>query len=104
MMQSKLPLRKFILWLGICLAITSALLLASSTLAGVQALSLPWWTVDSGGGESRGGNFVLNSAIGQADAGSMSGGTFKLSGGFWAGPGSAPQPVPKKVFMPFIVR
>ena len=104
MKQFVLPGRKFNLGLILCLACVLALLmLASSALAEVQALSLPWWTVDSGGGESRGGNFVLNGAIGQSDAGNMSGGSYKLSGGFLAGPVSPP-PMSFKVFLPLTMR
>ena len=86
----------------LCLACVLLLMtLTSSALAESQALSLPWWTVDSGG-KIDGGNFTLYSAIGQADAASMSGGTFKLTGGFLAGQvGKALQ---NKLFLPLIVK
>ena len=45
--------------------------------------SLPWYTVDGGGGSSSGGDFVLRGTIGQPDAGDLAGGDFTLSGGFW---------------------
>jgi hypothetical protein len=48
-------------------------------------LDLSWSTIDSGGGTSTGGIFTLTGTIGQPDAGTMSGGGFQLSGGFWAG-------------------
>jgi len=43
-------------------------------------------TIDSGGGASSGGTFVLTGTIGQPDAQPMTaaGGNFKLQGGFWA--------------------
>lgn len=46
-------------------------------------LDLTWYTLDSGGGQSSGNDFVLNGTIGQTDAGLLSGGGFTLYGGFW---------------------
>ena len=47
---------------------------------------LSWYTIDGGGAMfSTGGTFSLGGTIGQPDAGVMSGGTFTLTGGFWAG-------------------
>ena len=45
-------------------------------------------TVDGGGGRSTQGNYTLDGTIGQADAGpvpggEMSGGAFRLQGGYW---------------------
>ncbi len=52
---------------------------------------LSWHTIDGGGGSSAGGGFELSGTIGQHDAGqTMTGGSFALTGGFWAGAGSAP--------------
>jgi len=54
---------------------------------------LSWHTIDGGGGgSSTGGGFELAGTIGQHDAspGIMTGGPFALTGGFWAGVGSAP--------------
>jgi hypothetical protein len=52
--------------------------------------SLPWWTVDGGGGTSTSssGRFSLDATSGQPDAGVMAGGRFALFGGFW---GPAPR-------------
>ena len=44
-----------------------------------------WFTVDGGGGTSRGGQFTLAGTIGQPDAGRLSGGPFVVQGGFWSG-------------------
>ena len=47
------------------------------------------FTIDGGGGSSSGGTFNVRGTIGQPDAGSpvapLTGGTFSLVGGFWAG-------------------
>ncbi|MEI7657571.1 MAG: GC-type dockerin domain-anchored protein [Phycisphaerae bacterium] len=52
----------------------------------LEPLSIPWYTVDGGGGLSSGGSFSLAGTIGQPDAGTpMSGGSFSVRGGFWEG-------------------
>lgn len=70
--------------LGICL-----LLIVGGAIAGasgdlVDSLSIPWWTVDGGGGDSSGGSYTLRGTAGQPDAGRASGGDFAIVGGFWA--------------------
>lgn len=57
--------------------------------------SIDWFTVDGGGGTSIGGTFELSGTIGQPDAGvEMTGGTFSLTGGYWAGAGVPSNPCP----------
>ena len=65
-------------------------LVAQSEFIGI--LDLSWHTVDGGGQTfSSGGEFDLGGTIGQADAGAaMSGGSFELRGGFWAGATDVP--------------
>ena len=46
-------------------------------------LALDWFTIDGGGGTSVGGAYSISGTIGEPDAGSMSGGSFALVGGFW---------------------
>ena len=46
---------------------------------------LAWSTVDGGGGQSSGGQYVLTGTIGQPDAAYSEGGEYELLGGFWAG-------------------
>ncbi len=62
--------------------------LCAAGLAGAQSLTRS--TIDAGGGRSSGGAYQLEGTIGQADAQSSSGGTFRLRGGFWV-PTQAPQ-------------
>ena len=45
--------------------------------------SIDWFTVDGGCGTSTGGVYSVSGTIGQPDAGTMSGGNFSLTGGFW---------------------
>jgi hypothetical protein len=62
---------------------------------------LSWWTVDGGGGGSSGGSYALNGTIGQADASTaLSGDSYELSGGFWAGVSGGSW----SVYLPTIVR
>ena len=72
--------------------LTLTLLLAASTLY-AQDFSVDWFTIDGGGGASTGGNYALNGSIGQPDAGTVSGGSFTLQGGFWSG--VVTQPIPQ---------
>ncbi|GMU81624.1 MAG: hypothetical protein AMXMBFR47_14950 [Planctomycetota bacterium] len=47
---------------------------------------LSWHTIDGGGQTfSVGGVFEVGGTIGQPDAGTLTGGVFELSGGFWMG-------------------
>jgi len=64
--------------------------LAGGPAGGV--FSIPWSTIDGGGTlNATGGSYTLSGTIGQPDAGSpMTGGSFSLTGGFWAGVNSAP--------------
>ena len=66
------------------LVMTVCVLLCWAMPAGAQ-VTIPWSTIDSGGGTSSGGSFVLSGTIGQPDAGlPMTGGGFTLTGGFWS--------------------
>jgi hypothetical protein len=47
---------------------------------------LHWYSIDGGGvmrGATEDGSLALSGTIGQPDAGTMTGGKFKLTGGFW---------------------
>jgi hypothetical protein len=69
------------------LVISSFAVLAVSTAA-AQTFDLDWNTIDGGGAMwTTGGDFELSGTIGQPDAGAtMTGGSFSLTGGFWALP------------------
>jgi hypothetical protein len=74
-----------------------AVLACSAALVYAQVgggFDLSWSTVD-GGGEtfSTGGSYELGGTIGQPDAGTLTGGTFTLDGGFWGGV-EGPSPTP----------
>lgn len=57
-----------------------------SAVAAAQPLTVPWFTIDGGGGLSSGGSFSVGGTIGQPDAGApMQGGRFSVRGGFWEG-------------------
>jgi hypothetical protein len=84
------------------LILLTALMLVGVVVAAVQAYQLDWWTVDSGGGISTSGNYILSGTIGQADAGSMSGGGYTLAGGFWSE--ALALPASKKLYLPLVKR
>ncbi len=72
--------------------------------AGVTGFSIPWWTVDAGGGQSAGGSYQVDGTLGQPDAGTLSGGAYELQGGFWDA-GTAPTPPPTLyLYLPIVVR
>jgi hypothetical protein len=57
--------------------------------------NLSWSTIDGGGGTfSTGGQYRVGGTTGQPDAGSMSGGRYRINGGFWAAGGTTSTPTP----------
>lgn len=63
------------------LALFSVSILSASAVAQFE---ITRFTIDGGGGTSSGLDFDLSGTVGQADAGTMSDGTFTVNGGFWA--------------------
>src|SRR6202142_3086916 len=50
-----------------------------------QQYSIDWYKTAGGGGNSSGGTYAVSGTIGQQDAGGpMTGGSYSLTGGFWA--------------------
>src|ERR1039458_5020715 len=50
-----------------------------------QSYSIDWYKVSGGGGTSTGGVYSASGTMGQPDAsGAMTGGTYSLTGGYWA--------------------
>jgi hypothetical protein len=63
----------------------SLLALLAPLLASAQTYSIDWYKVAGGGGTSTGGAYAVSGTIGQQDAsGAMAGGSYSLTGGFWA--------------------
>ncbi len=53
--------------------------------ASAQSYSIDWYKVAGGGGTSTGGTYQVSGTIGQPDAsGAMTGGSYSLTGGYWA--------------------
>jgi hypothetical protein len=71
---------------SLCLRLTVGLVLVPA-VAHAQPFSIDWHTIDGGGtgssDDGQSGGFELAGTIGQHDAGTMAGGSFELSGGFW---------------------
>jgi hypothetical protein len=67
-----------LLWILVC-----TLLLAR--VASAQSYSIDWFKISGGGGTSTGAVYSVSGTIGQHDAGGpMTGGSYSLTGGFWA--------------------
>ena len=88
---------KRLLLLGLALV-----LLVTSALADAQVFSLPWWTVDGGGGTSNSASYSLSGSLGQPDAGVLDGGCYILGGGFW--PSKVKQSQGKDLYLPLVSR
>jgi hypothetical protein len=69
----------------VAVLIILGLLSVTPALAVPQAFSLPWGTVDGGGGTSSSESYALSGSIGQPDAGVLVGDDYILGGGFWLG-------------------
>lgn len=67
----------------LALGIAVSLLAGIAYAQGEQAISR-WW-IGAGGGQATGGNVAVSAAVGQAVAGSASGGGLTLCSGFWCG-------------------
>jgi len=67
------------------LSVVAGLYLLCGVVTGrTQPYEISWFTVDGGGGVSSGGAYSVSGTIGQPDAGQLAGGSYTLSGGFWA--------------------
>lgn len=63
-----------------------AALLVPAAPALAQPFTIPWYTIDSGGGTSNGGIYTIRGTIGQHDAATEStGGLYTIRPGFWPG-------------------
>jgi hypothetical protein len=99
-------MKRVIVALGL---LTLALLIAVTAVAQTgDGFDLSWWTVDGGGGTSRGGtsggaDYSLSGTAGQADAATLSGGGYTLVGGFWGGSAGAPA-LEHDIFIPLVRR
>jgi|GEM_PF-4975447 len=86
-------------FLGIAVALWMLLAGGASARDSGATLSIPWWTVDGGGGSSTGGVHRITGTIGQWDATAMTmtaGTTTGLAGGFWP-LADAPEPAPPEI-------
>jgi len=65
----------------------SVLLIAAASIVLPQngTISIDWWLIGSGGGSTSGGDYSLESTIGQPVVGSSSGGDYSLASGFLPG-------------------
>ena len=67
------------------LLMAAILVLSTFASAGFCDYKIVWSTIDGGGRQSSGGQYVLTGTIGQPDAAYSNGGNYELLGGFWPG-------------------
>jgi len=95
-------MRKLGLIVVFVLLILSAILVTRIPPASAQTgggYDLTWNSIDGGGATfSTGGMYSLGGTIGQADAGTLSGGSYTLNGGFWV------DFLGIKIYLPLILR
>lgn len=77
-------------------------LLVGAALAAPNTFSIPWWTIDGGGGNSQGVEYTVSGTIGQPDTSPlMSGGDFTIVGGYWGGGALLAQ---SQLYLPIVTR
>ena len=90
----------FLAILVLCVTVGSVILAAPD-----GGLSIPWWTVDGGGGTSTGGQFALSGTVGQPDVAVLAGDSYVLSSGFWNGRvNGISGTLGSKLYLPFVSR
>lgn len=67
---------------ALALAMLLLLTLSSGSVYAQGGFTLERMTIDGGGGDVSGGNFVVTGTVGQPDSGELEGGNFVLVGGF----------------------
>lgn len=89
----------FVLSLLFAIVVVKLFAASSASAQSGGSFDLTWNTIDGGGATfSTGGAYQLGGTIGQADVGTMSGGAYSLSGGFWV------NLLGNNVMLPFITR
>jgi len=88
-------------FLSLLLLVIAGALFGVVSVSALAGYNLDWWTVDGGGAtSSTGGSYSLDGTMGQPDAGTSSGGTYTLAGGFWGG---EPSTVNYQIYLPLIM-
>jgi hypothetical protein len=77
-------MKKLILSLvAIFFILSTALAFVGVVRAQERAFTLPWSVIGSGGMGGTAGSYTIHSTLGQPVAGSLDGGTYHLTSGFW---------------------
>jgi len=74
-------MKRMTIILGVALILLTPVVLALAN----DGYDLAWWTAD-GGGAAPQWQLLLSGTAGQPDAGTLTGGSYSLAGGFWARP------------------
>ena len=87
-------------WPGLILLLL-IMLVAGGVVAANGGVTIDWYSVDSGGGQSDGGDYQLDGIIGQPEAQtSATGGDYQLDGGYLAGTTAAEY----TIYLPLVIR
>jgi hypothetical protein len=89
------------LFAGAMLALTLLVITGRAAAQTGGGYDLSWSTVDSGGGAGVHNQLRLVGTIGQPDTETMTGGSYRLGGGFW-GNGVAVER--HKIFLPLVIK
>jgi hypothetical protein len=82
----------------ILLTLLVLLLMASAILAQASGYDMQRFVFGAGGGHVASGNYILDGTVGQAVAGDVSIGNYRLHSGFWFDIG------PIRIYLPLIMR
>lgn len=82
--------------------ILAVLVLGRALAAPAAGYTLDWWTVDAGGGSSAAGAYQLSGAVAQPEGGTLSGGNYRMQGGFWQE--ASQQGATFSIHLPLVVR
>ena len=95
--------RLIIIWLTVISLFTGTWVVLVHAQANAD-YDLSWFSVNSGGGISAGGDYCVGGSVGQAEAGALSGEGYDLVGGFWSGTGPVSAPSQYTVYLPCLLR
>jgi len=65
--------------------------------------SIDWWNADGSAATSTAGSYALTGVSGQADAGTLDGGNYQVTGSFWGGAENPAAPARnQQLFLPLL--
>jgi len=85
----------------LCGLLVSGVALAMSS----ASYAIEWDVIGGGGGAITGAGYAMNTTIGQAAVGTVSGGNYELCAGYWCGVAAPAAPPPEyKIYLPIVLK